>query len=225
MWGYARGCGMFGWERLQEGGPVLLVILATSLVGVGAIVYCLLALRRRVVLSAPLVEVARTLRSEGGAARAEETCRAEGGPFAEILLTVIATRRAGYEEAESLVESAGRRAVHELSRGVLVLETIAAVSPLLGLLGTVIGMYRVFQEIAHVGAREVVRLSSGISEALLTTIFGLLVAIPAYIAFTAFSRRVEDLVLEMERMAVPLMARLRGGEASAAPDPDGRGRE
>ena len=86
---------------------------------------------------------------------------------------------------------------------------IAAISPLLGLLGTVTGMYSVFETIAAASSGEMHKLSGGIAEALVTTIVGLVIAIPAYVAYSFFSRRVEELVLEMERLAVGLMLRLR----------------
>lgn len=194
---------------LHQGAPVIYVILALSVVGVACAVYCALALRRRTVLPTPLVTLAETLQ-EQGCADAEAVCRREGGPFAELLLTVILTRKIGREEAEALVEGAGRRAAHDLQRGVLILEVIAGISPLLGLLGTVLGMYNVFGQIAQVGAQEMHRLSGGIHEALVTTIAGLVVAIPAFVAYTWFSRRADDRVLEMERYAISLMLRLRG---------------
>lgn len=194
---------------LHQGAPVIYVILGLSVVGVACAVYCALALRRRTVLPESLVRLAETLRGTD-CTEAEAHCRREGGAFAELLLTVILTRGIGREEAEALVEGAGRRAAHDLQRGVLVLEVIAGISPLLGLLGTVLGMYNVFGQIAQVGAQEMHRLSGGIHEALVTTIAGLVVAIPAFVAYTWFSRRADDRVLEMERYAVSLMLRLRG---------------
>ncbi len=193
----------------KAGGPAMYPILACSLIGLAYIIYCALILRRGVALPDRLLELSRTLASEEQCAAADEVCRREGGPFAEILRTVIATRQSSREEAETLVESAGARAAHRLSHGILALEVVAAISPLLGLLGTVLGMYDTFAKIATVGVKEIGKLSGGISQALITTIAGLIVAIPAYIAFTWFSRRVDALVLEMEQQAVALMFRLR----------------
>ncbi len=199
---------------LEQGGVILYVIIALSVATVGYAIYCALMLRRRVMLPATLVELAESLRPRGDIDAAVATCRQVGGAFAEVLLTVIVTRQIRREEAEALVESAGRRAAHDISRGVLALEIIAAIAPLLGLLGTVLGMYEVFRKIAAVGVREAGALSGGISEALVTTIAGLIVAIPAYVAFTWFSRRVDDMALEMERYAVRLMLRLRAEPAA-----------
>jgi len=197
-------------EIYEKGGPVIYFILAASVVGLGYVLYCLLVLRRSVVLAKPLVKMAESLTDEAGCAEAEDLCRREGGPFAEILLAVLTTRRARREEAETLVESAGRRAAHDLSHGILALEVVAAISPLLGLLGTVLGMQRAFANIQEAGVKNFGALSGSISEALITTICGLIVAIPAFVAFTWFTRRVDDLVLDMERHAMTLMARVRG---------------
>lgn len=196
-------------DFMDRAGPLIYFIGLASVVGVACILYCLLVLRRAVVLPDRLVTLCTSAAKGEDLVAAVEACRKEGGPLAEILHTTIVTRNATRPEAESLVEAAGRRAVHELNRGPFALEVVAAISPLLGLLGTVLGMHEVFQRISQVGVKEMGMLSGGISEALLTTICGLAVAIPAYVAGTWFSRRVDSLVLEMERHAMELMTRVR----------------
>ncbi len=212
-------------EIYNKGGPVIYVIMAASIVGLGYIFYCLLVLRRAVVLADPLVKIAGDLRADSDCKAAEDLCRREGGPFAEILLAVLTTRNSGRDEAEAMVESAGRRAAHDLSHGILALEIVAAISPLLGLLGTVLGMHRAFYNIQQAGVKNFSMLSGAISEALITTICGLVVAIPAYVAFTWFSRKVDDLVLDMERHAMAMMARLRPAREESAPDGPDSGRQ
>lgn len=195
----------------EQGGPVMYPLLLVSIFGLAYVLYCLFALRRRVIISAPLLKIAETLSpDEKDCAKAEDICRSEGGPFGEILLLVIRSRKLGQAESEQLVEGAGRRAAHDLSRGTLALEIVAAVSPLLGLLGTVTGMYNLLTNIKTAGSQEMGVISGGIAEALITTIAGLIIAIPAYVAFSYFSRRVDDLALVMEEYAEHLMARLRG---------------
>ncbi len=195
------------WEWMEKGGIVMYAIGGVSLLGLMYMIYCLLSLQKSRVLPSALIRIVED--DSFDPQDAETLCRKNGGAFAEVLLTVLLTRTAGRDEAEALVEGAGRRAAHELSRGTIVLEVVAAISPLLGLLGTVTGMYNVFGRLAEVGVREAGQLSGGISEALVTTIAGLVVAIPAYVAFTWFSRKVDDLVLEMERYAVALMLKVR----------------
>ncbi len=197
------------WQTLSQGGNVIYILLAVSVVGLAFFFYCLLLLRRRTLFPKELVDLAQGLTHESDFAGAERLLRKIGGPLAEVLITVVMSRKLSREEADALVEGAGRRAAHAISRGVLALEVIASISPLLGLLGTVTGMYTVFNTIAEVGAGEVHKLSGGISEALVTTIAGLIVGIPAYVAYSYFSRRIDEAVLEMERLAIGLMLRIR----------------
>ena len=197
------------WQILTQGGNVIYILLGVSVLGVAFFFYCLLMLRKKTLFPRELVDLAQGLTHESDFASAERLIRKIGGPLAEILITVVMSRELSRDEADSLVEGAGRRAAHAISRGVQALEVIAAISPLLGLLGTVTGMYTVFNTISEVGASEVHKLSGGISEALVTTIAGLIVGIPAYVAYSYFSRRIDEAVLEMERLAIGLMLRIR----------------
>ncbi len=179
-------------------------------------VYCLLILRRGAVMSAPLVMVAENVREERDFSDALAICKREGGAFGEILASVIATRDLPRDEAEAIIEGAGRRAMHDLSRGTLALEVISGISTMLGLLGTVTGMFNMMMTISHSGIKDIGAISGGIGEALITTIAGLVIAIPTYVAYVYFSRRVEDVVLMMEEYAIHLMARVRGRSGDAA---------
>lgn len=196
-------------DLIAQGGEVGYVLIALSVVMVGFILYCFLMLRRSALFPKDLTEMAIGIRSEEECPQAEALCRKIGGPLAEVLLTVLMSRRLGREEAETLVEGAGRRAAHAISFGIMALDIISSIAPLLGLLGTVTGMYDVFGKIAKAGGAEMQSLSGGIAYALVTTIFGLIVAIPAYVASNFFSRKINDIVLEMERLAVGLMLRVR----------------
>jgi biopolymer transport protein ExbB len=199
-------------EMLSQGGYTLLAILAMSVIGLAEAVYCFWALREARILPRTLVRLASDPAPRPEAV--EEACRETGGPFAHVLRTVLASRELPPGEAEPVIEAAGREAAHALSRGVLVLEVIAAVAPLLGLLGTVLGMQEAFGEIGAQGVREIAGLPEGISKALLTTIAGLIVAIPSYILYSTFERRVERLVIGMEKAAALLHARLRDASRS-----------
>ncbi|MCC8190917.1 MAG: MotA/TolQ/ExbB proton channel family protein [Planctomycetes bacterium] len=204
----------------EQGGPVMYILLLAAVIGLTYALYCLLTLRRKAVMSPALVGIAENLSDETYVEPSLVVCRREGGPFAEILNAVIATRFLPREEAEAIVEGAGRRAMHDLSRGTLALEVVAGTSTLLGLLGTVSGMFNMMMTISHAGIKDIAAISGGIGEALITTMFGLAIAIPAYVAFVYFSRRVEDMVLLMEEYAIHLMARIRrdaARRAAAAP--------
>ncbi|MDR1744702.1 MAG: MotA/TolQ/ExbB proton channel family protein [Planctomycetota bacterium] len=198
----------------EQGGPVMYALLLAAIVGGTFIIYCLLILRRNAIMSAPLVMVAENVRDANDIPDALAICKREGGSFAEIIASVLVTRNLPREEAEAIVEGAGRRAMHDLSRGTLALEVISGISTMLGLLGTVSGMFSMMMSISHSGVKDIGAISGGIGEALITTIFGLVIAIPAYVAFVYFSRRVEDVVLTMEEYAIHLMARIRSGGAA-----------
>ena len=202
----------------EQGGPVMYVLLLTAIVALTYVIYCFLTLRRKAVMSPALVGIAEGLDGEGACGTAEAVCRREGGPFAEIIASVIASRGLPRNEAEAIVEGSGRRAAHDLSRGTLALEVVSGISTLLGLLGTVTGMFRMMMSIRDSGVREIGAISGGIGEALITTIAGLVIAIPAYVAFVYFSRRVDDIVLLMEEYAYHLLSRLHGADAGR-PEP------
>ena len=195
----------------EQGGPVMYPLLLTAIVGLTYIIYNLITLRRRSVMSRSLLAVAETLDDEIDCGDAEKVCRREGGPFAEILAAVIVSRLLPRQEAEAIVEGAGRRAAHDLSRGNLALEVVSGIATLLGLLGTVTGMFNMMMTIRDAGVKEIGAISGGIGEALITTIAGLIIAIPAYVAYVYFTRRVEDLVLLMEEYAFLLLSRLHRG--------------
>lgn len=127
-----------------------------------------------------------------------------------ILAAGLSNSRQGRDVMKDSIEEAASQVVHELERFLGPLGTIAAIAPLLGLLGTVIGMINVFTALNLEGAGNAAVLAGGISEALVTTAAGLCVAIPAMIAHRYFVRRVDSLVVTMEQEAVKLVDALHG---------------
>ncbi|MDT8429498.1 MAG: MotA/TolQ/ExbB proton channel family protein [Pseudomonadales bacterium] len=126
-------------------------------------------------------------------------------PLGQILASGLLNARYGRAAMIESIEHAASLVVHEMERYLSALGTIAAIAPLLGLLGTVMGMIRVFTEIMIQGTGNANALAGGISEALITTAAGLCVAIPAYIFHRVFMRRVETLVLGLEQESVKLV--------------------
>lgn len=122
-----------------------------------------------------------------------------------ILAAGLSNSRHGREVMKDSIEEAASQVVHEMERFVGALGTIAAIAPLLGLLGTVIGMIKVFTALNLEGAGNTAVLAGGISEALITTAAGLCVAIPAMMAHRFFVRRVDSLVVTMEQEAIKLV--------------------
>ena len=119
------------------------------------------------------------------------------------------------EVMKDSIEEAANQVIHELERYLAPLGTIAAVAPLLGLLGTVIGMIKVFSAIMLHGSGNASVLAGGISEALITTAAGLTVAIPALILHRYFERRIDSLVVVMEDQAIKLVDALHGERAAS----------
>ncbi|MEX2489958.1 MAG: MotA/TolQ/ExbB proton channel family protein [Pseudomonadales bacterium] len=126
-------------------------------------------------------------------------------PLGQILAAGISNHRRGREAMKESIEEVAGQVVHELERYLNTLGTVAAITPLLGLLGTVIGMIKVFSAIQLEGTGNAGVLAGGISEALITTAAGLTVAIPSLFFHRFFQRRVDELVIYMEQEAIKLV--------------------
>ena len=129
----------------------------------------------------------------------------------KVLAAALANRHRARDVIKEAVEDTGRHVVHELERFLNTLGTIAGVTPLLGLLGTVVGMIRVFSAIMVHGVGNANELAGGISEALVTTAAGLTVAIPSYFFYRYFKGRVEEYVVSMEEQAIALIGAIERG--------------
>ena len=139
----------------------------------------------------------------------------QGSALGQILAAGLINRDRERAIMKDSIEDTGRHVVHELERYLDTLGTIAAISPLLGLLGTVIGMVKVFTQITTGGVGNPALLAGGISEALITTAAGLTVAIPALIGYRYYSNRVETLVVSMEKEAIKLVEALHRRQATS----------
>ncbi|HEV2110017.1 MAG TPA: MotA/TolQ/ExbB proton channel family protein [Gammaproteobacteria bacterium] len=138
-----------------------------------------------------------------------------GTPLGRLLAIALLHRNSPRDVLNDSIADAGRHIVHELDRYLITLGTIATISPLLGLFGTVLGIMRVFATISQVGLGNPAALAGGISQALITTVVGLGVAIPAYAAHRYLRGRVDDLVVSMERETMRLMNALQGKQTPA----------
>lgn len=136
-----------------------------------------------------------------------------GSPLGQILAAGITSHRKGRDAMKESIEEVANHVVHELERYLNTLGTVAAITPLLGLLGTVIGMIKVFTAIRLEGTGNAAVLAGGISEALITTAAGLTVAIPSLFFYRFFQRKVDELVIYMEQEALKLVEVLNTGTA------------
>lgn len=186
-------------EMFKAGGPVMYLLLIASLMAVAIIVERAINLRVSRILDPAVVERVTALAEGGRTDKALDVCRQHPGIFTHIVLAGLETAYRGEALAKEAVEDAGRHETARLNRYLGTLGTVAAVAPLLGLLGTVLGMIDVFRTIAEAGAGQAAQLSSGISQALITTATGLLVAIPALVAHNYFHEKAETIVADLER--------------------------
>ncbi len=198
------------WEIVKSGGWLMLPIMLCSVVASGIIVERLWSLQRRRVAPRGLVNQvwqwarARQLTE----ARVNELRRSS--PLGRVLAAGLVNLRHSRAVMQESIEDTGRHVVLELERFLNTLGTIAAIAPLLGLLGTVFGMIQVFYAIKDVGVGHYNVLAGGIAQALITTAAGLLVAIPSLMFYRYFRGRVDELVVAMEQEARAMVEVLHG---------------
>ncbi len=197
-------------EMFKRGGLMMWPILLCSVVTCAFALERLIGLRRSAVFSQPLYRELLDAAHQGDVRGALARCTAQRSPFASLVQACLLRAHAGGFEMEAGLEEGGARVLYDLRRNCKPLAVVADVAPLLGLMGTVTGMIKAFDVVAKAGALgRTELLAAGISEALLTTAFGLIVAIPAMIAYHFFRARAENLVREMEDACLGIVQALR----------------
>jgi biopolymer transport protein ExbB len=195
-------------EIVKSGGWLMLPIILCSVISAAIILERIWTLQQRRVLPRNLTRQVWEWVSKNQLNHEHIKSLHEGSPLGEILAAGLSSRHRDREAMKEGIEDTGRHVVHELERYLNTLGTIAAVSPLLGLLGTVIGMVKVFAAITTHGVGDPAVLAGGISEALITTAAGLSVAIPSLIGYRYLRGRVDALVVQMEKEAITLVEAL-----------------
>jgi biopolymer transport protein ExbB len=190
------------WEIVRAGGPFMWPIIVCSIALVGIVLERLWTLQRKRVLPQELIKKVSELADRNQVNPKVIEALEKNSPLGRVLAAALANRHRGREIMMERVEDVGRHVVHELERFVNSVGTIASISPLLGLLGTVTGIINAFRGVMLGGMGDPRMLAGGISEALVCTAAGLTVAIPAYIAFRYLRGKVERIVVEMEKIAV-----------------------
>lgn len=203
-------------EFLVKGGTVMIPIGLCSIVGLAASIERLWSLRReRVVPQAFCVELIELLR-QARYADALTACRKRDVAIARVLEVAIEARTEPRSMIKERVEEIGRREAAELERYLPVVGMVGSVGPLLGLLGTVSGMISTFDAIEAGGIGKMEFVAGGISEALITTLSGLVVAIPAVIVHRYLVAKVDGLLVDMEEMSIGVVDLLVGDHAQKA---------
>lgn len=195
-------------EIVRSGGWLMLPIIICSVISVAIILERLWTLQIGRVLPNNLTRQVWSWVSRDELDHRHIKSLQDGSPLGEILAAGLTNRQNQREIMKESIEDTGRQVVHDLERYLNTLGTIAAVTPLLGLLGTVIGMVKVFAAITTHGVGDPTVLAGGISEALITTAAGLSVAIPSLIGYRYLRGKVDALVVRMEKEAVTLVEAL-----------------
>ena len=207
-------------DYLIAGGPVMIPIVLCSVLSLAIIVERALALRDSRIIPPSLIREAKRLVSAGKEDSLLELSRTSRTPIAKVIHTTILSRSLPGDTLREAVQAVGKDQTNKLSGYLAVLGTIASIAPLLGLLGTVTGMVRAFNVItSKAGVANPRDLAGGISEALITTVAGLVVAIPTLIAYNYFYKRTNTYVLRMEEIALGIVARLTRDNHKREPEP------
>jgi biopolymer transport protein ExbB len=196
-------------EIVKSGGYLMAPIILCAILAMGIVLERFWTLRQKRVIPQDLTsQVWSWVKNDQLDQRQIQTLY-QGSPLGQILAAGLINRNRARAVLKDSIEDTGRHVVHELERYLETLGTVAAVTPLLGLLGTVIGMVKVFTAITTHGVGNPTVLAGGIAEALITTAAGLTVAIPALIAYRYFRTHVDKLVVDMEKEAIKLVEALQ----------------
>ncbi len=203
-------------ELLAAGGWIMVLILGSSVVVLAICIERFYTLNpKKIAPPHLLATVWKQLKAGEMDADRLKTLR-QSSPLGRILSAGLGNAYHGRDVMKESIQEAAGHVVHDLERYLNTLGTIAAIAPLLGLLGTVVGMIRVFAEITTQGTGNASALAGGISEALITTAAGLTVAIPALVMHRYFTGRIDGIVVELEQETIKLVDALHSEENTEA---------
>jgi len=209
------------WEFFSSGGMFMWPLLACSIFTVTTIVHRGMTLRRKNVIPLVLESEIERLVPGGSAERLARIAQHDNSSLARLVRIALQNLRGPRNETVEIVETKGRHELVVLERGLIVLEIITGIAPLLGLIGAVSGLVHVFSALGlSSGASNTQQIARGIAEALNATVFGLSIAVPSLVAFSYFSRKIEVMSVEMETLVVELIGkcyfgRVKRDEAAA----------
>jgi biopolymer transport protein ExbB len=203
---------------IQAAGWPIYFLLAVSIVAVALIVERFMILRQEKIVPGDLLDRVLAAYERQGVSEEMLEQLAQDSPLGRVLASGLRNYRSSRYVMKDAIEEAGRAVTHELERFLTTLGTIATISPLMGLFGTVVGMIEIFGSQSPSGSNPI-ELAHGISVALYNTGFGLVIAIPAMIFFRHFRGRVETFVVEMEQQAARLVDVVHGERFEYQPPP------
>ena len=194
---------------IHAAGWPIYFLLAVSIVAVALIIERFIILRKEKIVPRGLLEKAVVIYQKQGIREDMLAALTQDSPLGQVLAAGLRNHASSRDVMKDAIEEAGRSVAHELERFLTTLGTIATISPLMGLFGTVVGMIEIFGSQSPTGSNPQ-ELAHGISVALYNTGFGLVIAIPAMIFFRHFRGRVESFVVEMEQQAARLVDVVHG---------------
>jgi biopolymer transport protein ExbB len=187
---------------------VVIILLITSIIAITFIVERGLALRWRKVIPAAVETAVTSCRSPSDLPQLTKICQQNPSPLSRLLLTAGDHLDWTKEANVDAVETRARHEVVRLERGLVVLEIVVGIAPLLGLVGTIYGLIMLFAELGNTGMTDNSALAKGISLALNATMLGLITAIPALVAWSYYNKKVETMAVEMETLCDEFLRRL-----------------
>ncbi|ORU94010.1 MAG: biopolymer transporter ExbB [Cycloclasticus sp. symbiont of Bathymodiolus heckerae] len=197
-------------EILISGGWLMIPIVVCSIISLAVIGERFWSLSSEKIIPKELLSSVWKLHKAGQLDKNKLQTLSLSSPLGRVLAAGIANQSHGREIMKESIEESGRQVVHELEKYLNTLGTIASITPLLGLLGTVIGMIYVFAAITDHGTGDPAVLAEGISQALITTASGLSVAIPSLMFYRYFRGKVDELVIKMEDEALKMVEMMHG---------------
>ena len=197
------------WSIIQAAGWPIWPLIFASVIALALILERLWSLRQSVVAPEGMVDKVLNDLKQAGATPEILAKTAQKGPLGRVLAAGLANVKSPRPVMKEAIEEVGHLVAHDLERFLTTLGTIAAMSPLLGLFGTVVGMIEIFGSQTAAGSNPI-QLAHGISVALYNTAFGLIVAIPSMIFYRHFRAKVDSLTLEMEQQAIKLVELAHG---------------
>jgi len=196
-------------ELIEKGGFLIYPLSFLLMWGIYIIIVKSAALTRNAIIRPALIEQIEELLLGKKIPEATAYCKENPLPMTRVLLAGIINYEKSKEELKEILEEAGRQELPLIRKHIAALGTIASISPLLGLLGTVIGMISVFAVLSKGEDINASMLAGGIAEALVTTAFGLLIAMPTLAFYNYFNNKVRILIIEMERISLHMAAVLK----------------
>jgi biopolymer transport protein ExbB len=207
-----------GIDIYLSGGPVMYPLGLLSVVALAIVLERLWVLRRTNYLEPGATHALSALLGGREYKAAIDYCRRHPGPFTELVATLVENRYAPYDELKEILADTGRRQLLGLQRGLPALATIVGGAPLLGLLGTVLGMINIFKAVATGGTGITEQLATGISQALITTATGLIIAIPALFIHSFLEARAVGILADIEAQMMDYLHLVRRPDAVDSED-------